>query len=273
MHSRNAAAVILACATAQLAFGQTEPPATERSEQGLLGLPAGPIDEPLVTDRPDFTESALAVPIGRLQVEAGVTFTDTGGSDVWTLPETLLRLGVAQDLELRLELPDYAIVRNGRDDEGLTDSSVGFKWRFVEGDASTPDLAVIGSLSVPTGEDGFGQDGVHPGAILAAGWDLSDAIAEGWSLGANLGFFEFEGSDWDTTWSVALGIPIDDRWGAFVEYYAISPELSLSRTEHVVDTGVTYLIHNNLQLDFRVGFGISDDADDFFTGAGVSYRF
>lgn len=262
-------AAILAAGLAAPAMGQSG------SGEGVFGLPADPIDEPLVTDRPDFTESALAVPVGRLQVEAGFTFStdDDTDSDLWTVPEALLRLGLAPDFELRLELPSYAALRNGVDEEGLTDSSVGVKWRFVEEDGAIPDLAVIGSLSLPTGEDPFGQDGVHPGAILAAGWDLSEEIGAGWSLGANVGFFELEGSDWDMTWSAAMGIPIDDVWGAYVEYFAISPELSFSRTAHSFNTGVTYLVHNNLQLDFRVGFGLSDEAEDFFTGAGVSYRF
>lgn len=252
-------------AVAPLAFAQ----------DGLFGLPADPIDEPLVADRPDFTESALAVPVGRLQVEAGFTFStdDDSDSDLWTVPEALLRLGLIKDVELRLGLPSIAFLDNGRSDEGFTDSSIGAKWRFLEGAGSTPDMAIIGQLSIPTGEDPFGQDGVHPGAIVAAGWDLDDQMGDGWTFDANIGFFELEGSDWDMTWSAALGIPIDFEWGAFIEYYAISPELSFSRTAHVLDGGITYLIHNNLQLDFRVGFGLSDEAPDFLTGAGVTYRF
>ena len=40
----------------------------------FLGLEADPIDEPMVTDRPDFTESTLTVPRGRAQVELGYTY-------------------------------------------------------------------------------------------------------------------------------------------------------------------------------------------------------
>ena len=38
---------------------------------------------PLVTDRPDFTESAVGVPIGRVQIEAGYTWTRKGGATCW----------------------------------------------------------------------------------------------------------------------------------------------------------------------------------------------
>ncbi|MFG0274311.1 MAG: transporter [Phycisphaerales bacterium] len=271
-----AAAVLCACAA------HAQPATTAESatrENGLFGLPAGPIDTPLVTDRPDFTESALAVPIGRLQVEAGLTFSsdDDSDSDLWTLPEVLLRVGVAEDLELRFELPSYAILRNSADEDGLTDSSIGFKWRFIEQDGAVPDLAVIGSLQLPTHEDPFGIDGVHPGVVLAAGWDLSEELAEGYGLGVNLGVSESDNdvgsSVWDASWSIALGVPIDDAWGAYVEYFAESPGTTLSETAHSFGTGLTYLVHTNLQLDFRIGFGLSDEAEDFFTGAGLAYRF
>ena len=44
--------------------------------------PIDPMKEPLITDRPDFTESTEAVPAGHVQLEAGYTFTfDREGSD------------------------------------------------------------------------------------------------------------------------------------------------------------------------------------------------
>jgi hypothetical protein len=37
--------------------------------------------------------------------------------------------------------------------------------------------------------------------------------------------------------------------------------------------GFTWLITENLQLDWRAGFGLNEEADDFFTGAGFGIRF
>jgi hypothetical protein len=57
--------------------------------------PAAPLTEPLVTDRPDFTESAEAVPYGHFQLAVGYTFTfDRESKDRvrdHTAPEILLR--------------------------------------------------------------------------------------------------------------------------------------------------------------------------------------
>jgi hypothetical protein len=51
-------------------------------EAGADAAPPGPQD-PIVTDRPDFTESAETVPAGRTQVEGGVTFRRNGRTRSW----------------------------------------------------------------------------------------------------------------------------------------------------------------------------------------------
>jgi len=37
--------------------------------------------------------------------------------------------------------------------------------------------------------------------------------------------------------------------------------------------GVLFLTSRTVQLDARVGFGLDDEADDFFTGFGISFLF
>jgi hypothetical protein len=43
--------------------------------------------------------------------------------------------------------------------------------------------------------------------------------------------------------------------------------------EHYMDGGFAYQVNNNLQFDVRVGFGVSDSADDYFAGLGIIYRY
>ena len=239
--------------------------------RGIFGLESEPLVGPLVADRPDFTESAETVPMGHLQIEAGFTYYDD--PDVWTLPEALLRLGVTRDLEFRLRLPDYFDFDDGgTDDDGITDMSIGAKWRFADQDGAIPDMAVIPFLTIPTGDEPFTDDDVQIGATLAAGWDLGDEL----SLGANLGLQTFDkengGDSIATTTSVVLGLPVGEDTGAFVEYFAIYPG-NFDDAAHHIDGGVTHHIHNNLMLDARIGFGLNDEAPDFFIGAGVSWRY
>jgi hypothetical protein len=63
-------------------------------------------EEPLESDRPDFTECSSTVGYQRLQIEGGYTYTHAIAGDpthdAHDLPELLLRYGVAERLELRL---------------------------------------------------------------------------------------------------------------------------------------------------------------------------
>ena len=58
-----------------------------------------------------------------------------------------------------------------------------------------------------------------------------------------------------------------------VEFYGDIPLNASGTPANSFDTGFTYLIRDNLQFDIAGGIGLSDDADDWFVGAGVSYRF
>lgn len=50
----------------------------------------------LVTDRPDFTESAVVAPIGSPQIEAGITWIDTDLVDELSGAEVVVRWTVAR---------------------------------------------------------------------------------------------------------------------------------------------------------------------------------
>ena len=64
-----------------------------------------------------------------------------------------------------------------------------------------------------------------------------------------------------------------ERWGAYVELFGEIPANATGRPRNSFDAGVTYLLHPKLQLDTAAGFGLSEDADDWFVGIGVSVRF
>ena len=77
-----AVSLVVALWTATAAGQETtSQPAEREPTTNVLGLEAEPLTEPLVTDRPDFTESTLTVPFGHVQLETGYTFTydDEGG--------------------------------------------------------------------------------------------------------------------------------------------------------------------------------------------------
>ncbi len=247
---------------------------------GIMGIHADPIDEPLVTDRPDFTESTLAVPLGRVQIEAGLTFTRDGAgggrhAESFEAPEALLRVGLIRGFELRIGAPSYAWEDDGSAElDGLTDMGIGFKLELGEQSGARPSLALLGELSIPTGDREFTSDEVDPTVIVAWAYDLGES---GWSVAGNVGASSISDSSGDRfeefSSSLALGIPLTGSLGAYAEYYGFYRHDAGAGPEHYFNAGLNHLIDNNTQLDFRVGLGLNGNADDFFTGAGVSFRF
>ena len=43
--------------------------------------------------------------------------------------------------------------------------------------------------------------------------------------------------------------------------------------EHYFNIGIDFLVTDDFVLDVRVGKGLSDDADDFFSGVGGGFRY
>jgi hypothetical protein len=231
-----------------------------------LSLPVGSMAQdarPLVTDRPDFTESAILVPTGSLQIETGATFTRRNGSWNGTGPEALVRWAPDGSVELRLTLPNY--VSDGRAD-GFSDAGAGLK--VPVGAVAGWTLAAIASITVPTGEQGLSADRLVPGVILTGGRSLDS----GWSLGSQAGATWYGAVD-DPEWlgTVVVSRGLTDRLGAFAEIL-VSGGAGAPATV-LLHHGYTWAAGPLAQLDLHFGLGLTDASADFLVGAGWSHRF
>lgn len=243
----------------------------------LLGPATGSSQEPepLVTDRPDFTESASVPGGGRIQVEGGWTVEGSGDAREHSLAEILIRIGIGERFEARIEPGSWAAVDDGEggEDSGFDDGGIGFKAMLL--DAAPPGIpaaALLLSSSVPTGHDEIGESGWQPEARLALGWDLSEI----WSLGANAGWGRPEdgGERFDQALgSVALGRSLGERLGAFLELYGFAPVDPGGDDAAWVDGGLTLGFGADAQLDVRAGAGLTSAASDWLFGLGFARRF
>jgi len=230
----------------------------------------------LVTDRPDATESPETVGRGRFQLEAGYTFARFGEIDVHSVGEILMRIGVIhENIELRLGFNSFTLVRGGgSEDSGLQNLGVGAKFRLLSGGGvghARPTVALLVGTTIPTASEGIEPRTSRPGARVAAAWDLSEVV----SVSSNVAWTSVKDDEFDTrhdVWgfSLALGYGLSARWGAYLEYFGAYPTGD-RESENFMNTGLTYLINNDLQLDGRVGYGL-DGRDDFFVGLGTAVR-
>src|SRR5688572_30878275 len=97
------------------------------AQEGWSGL-----EDSLVTDRPDFTESTATVPRGHFQIEGGTTLTRVEDADATSFGELLVRIGTGERWETRLGLGSYTRIDTPFDEfSGFEDPSVGIKVRFT----------------------------------------------------------------------------------------------------------------------------------------------
>lgn len=235
------------------------------------GGPARASDDPLVTDRPDFTESAVSVAPGRVQVEAGVTLTSSGDADELTVGEVLARIGLVDGIELRVGAGSFVdLDAPGVDQSGWADPSLGVKIELPFRAPGDGDTALLVTAGLPAPGD-LGGDGIVPSAVLAAGWDLTDRL----SLGANLGYAHERADDerfGQLFASTALGVAASDRLGLFAELFRFSREEPGGDDRTYADVGATWLLRPDLQLDLRAGRGLDGPDRARFVGAGVAIR-
>ena len=251
--------------------------------RGVLCAQAGPAGPgPVVTDRPDKTESTSIVPRGYAQLEAGWSLetVEAAGTSLHThsVPGVLARVGLSNRLEARIGFAGFQLTNQTGlgGAEGLGDAELGFKYRLASARGALPDVAVIGAVSVPTGADGVTSGRVDPTVLVT----LSRPLGERVSVGSNLG------SSWtttdngqggrttlvDLTYTLSFGVALSGRVGTFAETFGSLPAGDGTAAHHL-DGGVTFLVRDNLQLDLSVGRGIAGaGASDWFLGAGVSLR-
>jgi hypothetical protein len=249
--------------------------------------PAGQELEPLVTDRPDATESASIVQPGLGQVEAGWGHaTDRSSGSEATLnvaPATLFRIGLVKSVELRLGFGGYAFQRTQpgggatTEQDGFADTSVGVKVGWFPEKGARPEMAVLAEFLLPTGHDDLtDSDRIDPEIRIACAHTLSGRL----SLAYNAGVVwsssdQIGGTDTLSSflWSVSLGIGATQRLGFFVEAFGESALSARRLPGNSIDGGLTWLLQPNLQLDAHAGVGVSEDAADRFGGLGISWRF
>jgi hypothetical protein len=243
-------------------------------------------DSPIKTDRPTFTPSSSTVGKDTIQLETGYTFTHERGQDVTveshSYPEANLRFGILADwLEGRiaqnLASTNTTGLASSVSHTGAADLLLGVKLGLTKQQACLPETAVILQMSVPTGSSFLTQKEVEPGVIGIYGWEvIKNRLSVSGSLSANR---TLDGAGHYYTLfaeSLVLDWSLSKQLDAFSECYALTPCGAIDSAtgpQPFFDTGMTFKVTPNLQLDGHAGLGLNHHADEFFAGLGLSVRF
>jgi len=233
---------------------------------------------PLVTDRPDHTESSSIVPAGTLQIETGMVyendeFTSEGLSTSvksFNMATTLLRYGLTDFFELRIG-SEYLLEKteNSTSQEtlqGVNGLDLGTKIFLINEKDYVPETSFILHVNFPVGNETFHDDKILPTMLFAMSHSLSEKIG----LGYNLGGEWTEAEEINYLYSVAIGVELMGRLSGFIESYGASSKDDPSSL--VVDMGITYLVKPTLQLDTSIGYSLTEENPDWFLNAGFSWR-
>jgi hypothetical protein len=228
------------------------------------------VSQDIITDRPDFTESTTAIAFHKIQVESGYEYAVFTSLKEFSYPNTLLRFGMGRRWEARLGFSGWTndMVQN-HSSIYINDLDLEAKYHITGMEAPFP-LAILLVSTLPTGDKQVRVAAPEFGLKFAAEHALSSSI----SLSSNLGGISVEVDGkrkWHYLSSLSMGINLSARLGSFVEMYAEFPP---DQTwQPVFDSGLTYLLHRNAQIDFYVGKGLYDNAANIIIGCGFSFRF
>jgi hypothetical protein len=144
-------------------------------------------------------------------------------------------------------------------------------------------------MDVPTGARAYSADTVQPGFSYIYNWQ----VRRWWFIRGN------SGCDWENTPNPVFGFPgqgitgyqhdsnvlgsqsissyfqLSPRVGTYVEWFTFYHRglASGDRPDNFHNYGWYYYITPNLQLDARIGWRVGGGMDEYFTGAGVSFRY
>ena len=212
-------------------------------------------DESIVADRPGLADGPSTVGRGVVQLETGVT-GEGGDDDHLTLP-TLLRYGLSDRLELRI---DSDLVS---DDGDIAPLSAGFKLSLRGGDMP---LSLIASVQPPSGSGELQSDVFEGEARLVSEIELTGGL----SLTPNVGISLAEGGGAAAIFAATLEREI----GHALPFVDFETTISDGDTSVVADAGIAWVVRPNTQLDLSVGANVTGDAyPDWFIAAGYSRRF
>ncbi|WP_440963662.1 transporter [Massilia sp. GER05] len=242
---------------------------------GVLSVPAAHADDDTINpDRPNIANSSQVVGSHRVQLETGVQWDRQRDLDahVRTLTTpTLLRIGVADALELRVET-DGRTIEHASDpasgahtvSAGWADLSAGVKWHVADQDGMRPSVGMIAEVALPTGSAALRGSGFRPAVELPVEWDLG----HDWSLGVMPGMAR----DSDVTYGVfaaSVGKAFSERLHGFAEVAA--PQIGHG-TQAIVDTGVAWLVNRDCQIDAMVVHGVNRQTPGLSLAFGISVR-
>jgi hypothetical protein len=221
------------------------------------------------TDRPTQTAATSLVPSGHFQMESGYLYINVDGGFISHSLNSLLRFGVSPRIELRAFV-DHSWNRISLDGAERTANlwaplQLGAKIRISENEGWIPAASFVGMILLRSGEGRLEIDRSVPDLRVAFSNDLPGIFDLFYSLGIT-----WIGKDYTPLelYTVGVGITISPTVWGYVEFFGFFDSSPISPS---LDTGLTWRVTDNVQLDLTGGFDFPK-AGGFFLSSGFNFR-
>lgn len=264
--------------------------AEEKSQYSLFNPTPVEMMRDMSTDRPDQTESPYTVDAGHFQIEADIVkYTydryKKNGENVrtktWNVAPVNLKAGLTNSTDLQVVLDNYLdqttsdkVAGTREEIDGFGDVTIRLKHNFWGNDGGDTAFALMPYVKLPTNSNDLGNNDVEGGLIAPLGIDLGG----GYGLGLMTQLDVLKDADDDGYHpsfinTATFAVEWTEQLGT---YYEIFTEKSTDGGEDWVvsfDTGATYALTENIQLDAGINIGVTESADDYQPFVGTTFRF
>ena len=251
------------------------------------------------TDRSDFTDTPVSVGKGGTILENGFTYTRVlnaeSHTEIRTLPETLYRVGITDEFELRFKFTGYSMIdqknlQTGQSGAvfGTNDLEVGFKYEIFQQKNWFPMTTLVAGTLLPSGTNGISGNSVQPHFNIVNGWAIRRYVFLKHQFGMDYltqpsfsvtgpggatGPFGLVGARSTTDSfhsSVSCLYQAFKHVGGFVEWFTLYGHNQ--PTTNFLDTGLFIYLTPSVQFDCTIGSTVGSSDSTLFTKAGFSTR-
>ena len=261
---------------------------SDKSQHHFLNPTPHHLMREMATDRPDKTESPYTVDAGHYQIEVSFldyTYDKNNPDKTDTKVETFkitpinFKVGLCNNVDFQFVMEPHIAERTKADGEiqrknGFGDIQTRLKINMWGNDGGSTALAIMPFVKFPTNQSNLGNDALEGGLIIP----FAVKLPHDWDMGFMTEFDAKEDSasnDYHAEFinTITVGHEIIGDLNGYIEFFSsVSSEVK-SKWIGTVDTGLTYAITNNIQLDMGVNIGITKSANDFNPFLGLSMRY
>jgi len=209
----------------------------------------------IATDRPSaLTENATTIYHQGIQIESGMQVNrDSFGNTLSSIPNLLLRYGLTENIEIRI-INDLFLSENKQITIG--EFQIGSKIQLIKKEKYA--LAFLPSFQLSKSSmDITNVESLPLSSKFVGSYSFSNSLSAGYTIG-----YTFNSKT--IGYSFLMSQSISEKITAFVEFYGFNDQFNF-------DTGMAFLIKDNLQLDTYFGTGINNKM--YFGSVGISYLF